>query len=223
MKRKAMAVLALALFLSLPNPGRLAIPSPPAAVEANYGFSELDDSTIMSLLKQGSLVVVRQNDDQSLKNVTAGRLVDAPLEKVWEVIIDFEHYPLFMPQTTAERVLEKEGENRILVEQSIGVKIWRLPSVDVTYQLAQDLTPPGKVRFWHVSGTLEGTYGGWDLVRTGDRTMAFYTLYSNLTALGWGLGGILKAEPDFMTGVNVTTAMMVTKAVKEETERRLKQ
>ena len=38
--------------------------------------------------------------------------------------------------------------------------------------------------------------------------------------LGWGLGGIFKTQPDFMAGVNMTTAMMVVKSVKEVSEDR---
>jgi ribosome-associated toxin RatA of RatAB toxin-antitoxin module len=173
-----------------------------------------------SLFRQGSLLIVRQKPDLTLINITGGQVVNAPLDQVWEVINDFERYPEFMPQTTAEKVLDRPDPNHVLVEQSIGVKIWQLPSVDITYKLMQELTPKSKVRFWHVEGTLAGTYGGWDLVSAGDRTMIFYTLYSNLTALGWGLGGIMKSQPDFMAGVNATTIIMVTKAVKKEAERR---
>jgi len=211
----------LALLL-LPLSGAGEISSPPPEAASDYGFAELDDATMKSLLKQGSMVIVRHREDLSLINVTSAQLLNAPLEVVWATITDFENYPDFMPQTTGEKIIEREGDNRLVVEQEIGVSIWRLPAVEVTYQLAQELTPPNRVRFWHHSGTLEGTYGGWDLVPAGDQTMIFYTLYSNLTALGWGLGSVLKSQPDFMTGVNVTTALMVTKAVKEECEKRTK-
>jgi len=222
MSRRTLIVVLIALGLALPFAGRVEIPAAPPETRPDYGFAELNPSTMKSLLSQGSLIIVRQRPDLTLINVTSGALVNAPLEKCWEVITDFEHYPEFMPQTTAERIVERDGDTRLVVEQTIGVKIWKLPSVDVTYQLVQELTPPNRLRFWHISGTLEGTYGGWDLVSAGDQTMIFYTLYSNLTALGWGLGSAMKAEPDFMTGVNMTTAIMVTKAVKEETERRQK-
>lgn len=52
--------------------------------------------------------------------------------------------------------------------------------------------------------------------------MIFYTLYTNLMALPWPVGAIIKAQPDFMTAVNVTTAMLVVKKVKQEVEKRAK-
>lgn len=219
MKTYKLPAAILILALALPFSARVAIPPPPDEVASEYGFAALDQATMKTLLRQGSMVIVRHKDDMSLKNVTAGKLVNATIEEVWAVITDFERYPEFMPRTETEKILERDG-NRLLVEQTLAVKIWRLPVVDISYKLGQELTPPNKVRFWHIGGTLEGTYGGWDLVPVGSQTMIFYTLYSNLTAMGWGLGGLFKKEPDFMAGVNVTTALMVTKAVKEESERR---
>ena len=195
---------------------------PPPACKADYGLSTLDQATIKSLISQGSLIVVRQRKDLSLINVTAAQVVNASPEVVWATLTDFEAYPRFMPQTTQEKILERQG-NTFRIEQTIEVKVWQLPSVEITYQLINRMEPPNRIRFWHHSGTLEGTYGGWDLVPSGPKqTLIFYTLYSNLTSLGWGLGSIMKSQPDFMAGINVTTAMMVAKAVKEECERRAK-
>ena len=212
-------LLLLGACLALMAPG---FSPPPPACKADYGFSTLDQATIKSLISQGSLIVVRQRKDLSLINVTAAQVVNASPEVVWATLTDFEAYPRFMPQTTQEKILERQG-NTFRIEQTIEVKVWQLPSVEITYQLINQMEPPNRIRFWHHSGTLVGTYGGWDLVPSGPKqTLIFYTLYSNLTSLGWGLGSIMKSQPDFMAGINVTTAMMVAKAVKEECERRAK-
>jgi hypothetical protein len=55
-----------------------------------------------------------------------------------------------------------------------------------------------------------------------NQTLIFYTLYSDLGNLGWGLGSIFKSEPDFLAGVNVTTAILVTRCIQGESERRAK-
>lgn len=220
MKAVKLALVMTLFILAMPLSGKIEIPPPPPETASDYGFGELDEATMKKLLEQGSLIIVRQKEDLSLINVTAGQVVNAPIDLVWAAITDFEHYPEFMPQTSEEKILERQDDDIVVVEQSLAIKIWRLPSVDLTYQLAQKLSPPDRLRFWHLEGPLAGTYGGWDLVPAGDQTMIFYTIYSNLTALGWGLGSIFKAEPDFMGGVNTTTAIMVVKAVKKECERR---
>jgi len=207
----------LGVCLALMAPG---MSSPPPECKADYGFSMLDQATIKALVSQGSLIVVRQRKDMSLINVTAAQVVNVSQEGVWATLIDFESYPRFMPQTAKNQIVGRQG-NSLRIEQTLEVKIWQLPSVEITCQIVNQLEPPNRIRFWHYSGSLPGTYGGWDLVPSGPKqTLIFYTLYSNLTSLGWGLGSIMKSQPDFMAGINVTTAMMVAKAIKEESERR---
>ncbi|MFO8057616.1 MAG: SRPBCC family protein [bacterium] len=209
-------------LLAFPLAGSGEIPPPPEDVQAEYGFSELNEDTLQKLLSQGSLMIVRTRDDMSLINVTSGQVVDVPLDVVWSTLIDYESYEEFIPQTEKQVILEQEG-NRYLLRQDISVQIWRLPGINVSYKLSQHATPKTGIRFYHVEGKLQGTYGGWDLVPVDDKTMIFYTLFSNLTELGWGIGSLMEAQPDFMTGVNMITAMMVTKAVKKECERRHRQ
>jgi len=220
MKRTvALVLIFLAGLSALASEGR----SPPPEVEQNYGFARLDTSSMLALLEQGNLVIVRQDEDLSLINVTSGQIVDAPVEVVWNTITDYDNYPAFMPQTSEAEVLEQIDENKLVMRQVIGVKIWRLPTFDIEYQLVQSMEPPYKVRFWHLTGELEGTYGGWDIVPLGDRTMIFYTLYSNLTALGWGLGKLFESEPDFMIAINTATAIVISRTMKKECERRAAQ
>ena len=215
--------LVLVLLWALGTPrARAELPPPPAEIGFEFGLSSLDETTMKTLVSQGYLIIVRQNPDLSLVNITAGRLVNAPPAVVWKTVTDFENWPKFVEQTKEEKILEKTDENHLLVSQILAIKIWRLPSIDIDSKQVYVLTPPNKVRFWHTEGPLTGSYGGWDLVPVGDQTMIFYTLYSNLYNLGLGLGGVFKSEPDFMAGINVTTAMLVARCIQEEAERRAK-
>ena len=204
----------------------MALPAPagaPAEPGKSLSFAELDAATMERLLQSGSLLLVRQKPDGTLKEVLAGGLVNAPLELTWDTILDFEHYPQFMPNTIAMRVKEKKSPTEYLTEQTVEVIISVL-KVKLTYQHRQTLEPKTRLRFTYYQGDLPGTHGGWDLVPVGDgrQTMIFYTLYSNLMALPWPVGAIIKAQPDFMTAVNVTTGLLVVKAVKQEVEKRAK-
>ena len=195
----------------------------PVEPAKSLSFAELDAPTMERLLQSGSLLLVRQKPDGKLKEVLAGGLVNAPLDLAWQTVGDYDHYAEFMPNTVAARVVERKGEDDIVMEQTIEVIISVL-KVKLTYRLHQVGEPRSRIRFDHVSGDLPGTHGGWDFVPTSDgrQTMIFYTLYSNLMALPWPVGAILKAQPDFMTAVNVTTAMLVVKNIKQEVEKRAK-
>ena len=215
--RAAVPLLALGLICLPP----LADATPADTAGKELSFAELDAATMERLLRSGSLLLVRQNPDGSLKEVLSGGLVSAPVDLVWATLTDFERYPEFMPKTLKMQVLEKRSPKEWITEQTVEVII-SVFKVKLTYQHQQTLEPPNQIRFRHVSGDLSGTFGGWDLVPAGAgrQTMVFYTLYSNLMALPWPVGAILKAEPDFMTAVNVTTGLLVVKAVKEEVEKR---
>jgi len=181
----------------------------------------LDPNQVAALARQGSLLIVKLNPDGSLKEIVAAAVVNAPVDKVWKTIVDFESYPKFMPQTTGMKIIARPAENQVITEQTIQIEIYVL-KVNLTYQHLQKLEPGKKIRFTHLSGDLPGTYGGWDLVEVPgkNQTIIFYSLYSNLTSLSWPIGPIMKAQPDFLTSVNVSTGSMVVKAVKEEAETR---
>ncbi len=184
----------------------------------------IDPAQLARLFEQGNMVLVKTNPDGTLKEVVAGALVNAPLDVVWEVINDYPHYPEFMPQTTAEKIVEKKSATQLITEQTVEIKIW-LIKVHLTYQLLHKLEPKRKIRFTHYAGDLPGTSGGWDLlpVPETNQTIIFYLLYSNLTSLSWPVGSIMKSQPDFFTAVNVSTATLVVKAVKKESEKRAQQ
>jgi ribosome-associated toxin RatA of RatAB toxin-antitoxin module len=219
MKTKQPLIMALISIALLTVSANTELPPPPAEASAEYGFSELDEDTIETLVEQSCLIIVRQRPDMTPTHVTAGRLVDAPIEVVRKTVEDIDRYEEFMPQTEDLSIIEDLGDNKYLIEQVIALKIWRLPSINMTNRMVYQLKSPDIIRFWHADGPMEGTYGGWDLVKLGDQTIIFFTYYADLTALGWGLGSIFKSEPEFMASINVTTAMMVTKGVKEECEK----
>jgi len=192
---------------------------PPPQLTRVDSFVDLDPATMTRLLREGSLIIVRQKPDLSLINVTAAQLVKAPVEVAWAAVADFDTYPRFMPQCAGAKVVAR-ADDRLVLDQTIEIKVWHLPSVSIVNQLAYSLEKPRRMRYWHVGGELPGTYGGWDFVESGGQTMIFYTVYSPLDTIGWGLGGVFKKNPDYMAGINVTTARMVVKAAKEEAERR---
>ncbi len=212
MKRSLVAAIFLSVFLAT-------FPGAGEEVEG-INMKGLDPNQVAALARQGSLVIVKLKPDGSLKEIVAAAVVNAPSDKVWDLIVDFENYPKFMPQTTEMKIISRPSENQAITAQTIQVEIYVL-KVNLTYQYLQKLDPKKKIRFSYLSGDLPGTYGGWDLVEVPgkNQTIVFYSLYSNLTALAWPIGPIMRSQPDFLTSVNVSTGSMVVKSVKEEAER----
>ena len=180
----------------------------------------LEPSQIAQLARQGSLLVIKYDKTGKLKEVVSCAVVNASADQVYNTVIDFPSYPKFVPQTTDMKVIKKISDTQYQTEQTIKVEIWVL-KVSVTYQHIQKLDPGKGIKFNWVSGDLEGTYGRYDVIDLGkNQSLLFYTVYSNLTALPWPIGPIMKAQPDFLTSVNCSVTSMNVKAFKEEAERR---
>ncbi len=104
-------------------------------------------------------------------------LIDAPIDRVFGVITDYERYPEFLPDIKATRVLARES----------GVAVVRFELeliMRVTYTLRLREEPPAAL-----SWTLEDAKmiaennGGWQLEAEGAKTRATYALEVKLRGL----------------------------------------
>ena len=92
---------------------------------ANNGFAnvleqELDESTLKILVKEGGLIHLEEINGE-IKYITLAILIDAPLDKVWKVLTDFENYPEFIPGHKDCKIIKKEN-NEITVESAVEFK-----------------------------------------------------------------------------------------------------
>jgi ribosome-associated toxin RatA of RatAB toxin-antitoxin module len=103
--------------------------------------------------------------------------IDARPDQVYELIVDFASYPNFVPNQSAARVLQRDGDRwRVEFELSVARKL----------RYVLDLTgePSRGVRWSLVSGDMmKAMSGGWELEELpGGRTRATYSLDVELSA-----------------------------------------
>ncbi|MFH1018116.1 MAG: SRPBCC family protein [Pseudomonadota bacterium] len=110
---------------------------------------------------------------------TVKGVIEAPLEKVWLVVTDYEHYGEFMPNTKENVVLTRTSQE--IVYRSLLHMPFPLPNV--AYETSVSIpTDHGTISFKMVPGTGKGVKdfdGGWVLsVFEGDanRTLAEYNV-----------------------------------------------
>ncbi len=104
-------------------------------------------------------------------------LIDAPVEKVFAIITDYERYPEFLPDMKEVTVLDRnDGVAKVRFELELIMR--------VSYTLRLVESPP-----FGLSWTLEEAkmmvenVGGWTLAREGERTRATYALEVKLRGL----------------------------------------
>ncbi|MCK4653268.1 MAG: SRPBCC family protein [Candidatus Cloacimonetes bacterium] len=87
---------------------------------ANILEQELDESTLKILLTKGELILLEEENGE-LKYITMAILIDTPLDKVWQVLTDFEKYPDFIPGHKDCKIIKKDN-NEITVESAVEFK-----------------------------------------------------------------------------------------------------
>jgi len=182
--------------------------------------SRIDMKTVSRLMDKGQLVIIDEKPDGTLELVTAGIIIDAPIDKVWETIKDFEKYPEFMPSTAATKVL-KEGKEGTDVRYKIAFKFSVL-KWEVEYVLRHTFVDKKELTWTLVNSKndkIKTTFGKWQLFPGSKKTtLAFYSAYSDIKSISWVIKTALEAEPSMEMAINSSSCVMVLKALKNWVE-----
>jgi ribosome-associated toxin RatA of RatAB toxin-antitoxin module len=102
--------------------------------------------------------------------VTKQVLIEAPLERFYDLVVDYERYPEFVPGIKACRVKNGGPEKHVEYELDLGVKRLR-------YVLRMEEARPRRVAWSLVSGDLmKVSNGSWELADEHGRTRAHYSV-----------------------------------------------
>jgi len=121
-------------------------------------------------LSQGDVVVSRSH-----RNVQAAILLDAPAERIWDVMVDCEGAPGFVPGLRECKVVER-GDGWEVLQHRVRISSL-LPQV--TYRFRATYRRPERIDFVRTSGDLKAMEGSWVLVpvEDGRRTVVRYSVY----------------------------------------------
>lgn len=183
----------------------------------------LDPGTLETLTKTGQMVLVEEDSQGAPRRVTAGILINASVGEVWSTLTDYERFSEFMPQTRRTRVRKVQG-NSTEVEHFLKLSLPAVPGLGlgIRYLLRYTHRKPDRIDFERVEGDIREVSGCWELIPsgTGEQTLAFYQVYTDLKSIGRVVDFALKQEPAIELAINVSTAVLVVKAVKKRTENR---
>ncbi|HEX9243066.1 MAG TPA: SRPBCC family protein [Anaeromyxobacter sp.] len=102
--------------------------------------------------------------------VTKQVLVDVPLERFYDVVVDYERYPEFVPGMRRCRVRMGGGEKHVEYELDLGIR-------KIKYVLRHEEQRPRRVSWSLVSGDmLKRSNGSWDLADEKGKTRAVYSV-----------------------------------------------
>jgi len=102
--------------------------------------------------------------------VTKKVLIDAPLERFYDIVVDYERYPEFVPGIRRCRVRDGKAEKLVEYELDLGIR-------RIKYVLRHEEQRPRRVAWSLVSGDMmKVSNGSWELSAVEDRTQAIYSV-----------------------------------------------
>jgi ribosome-associated toxin RatA of RatAB toxin-antitoxin module len=189
--------------MRLPLLALLSLLAAPAAAEGT-------DANAM--LARGPLVLVERNPQGKFHRCTAVALINAPPDKVWEVVTDVGNLKNFVPKVLKSEVVRHEG-NEIDLKLEIDT-----PGVNTRYTMRHTLHPETRtIDITWLEGDLKGSAWSFRLdPAEGGKTLLTYGGASkNFSSV------LERLEDDQQTisiGVNVGAALTTVTAIKKRCE-----
>ncbi len=138
--------------------------------------------------------------------VTKDVLVEAPIERFYDIVVDYERYPEFVPGIRSCRVTRAGGEIRVEYELDVGVR-------RIRYVLKHEEERPRRVRWSLVSGDmLKVSNGSWDLSPEQERTRATYSVDIQIARPPLVPQSIVNRVSDELTRVQLPKTLAAFKA-----------
>jgi len=134
------------------------------------GFS----STQMDRLARGQVVVREEIDKRGFKRITAAVLIQAPVEPIWNAVVDCDRAPEFVPGLKGCKVLERHANTEI-IEHHVKIS-WLIPEVRYVFLARYDHLK--RIDFHRVRGDLRSVVGSWVLQAVNpQRTFVVYSVH----------------------------------------------
>jgi ribosome-associated toxin RatA of RatAB toxin-antitoxin module len=135
----------------------------------------LGQAELARLTKGEVIVRENQSSDRGGRTVQAAILIDSPVQRVWNVIIDCEHAPKFMPDLKSCKFLQRT-EDTAIIEQEVRVSRL-LPKT--TYIYRSTYQKFRRIDFKRIGGDLKDLEGSWvfESAGGGQQTIVVYSVF----------------------------------------------
>jgi ribosome-associated toxin RatA of RatAB toxin-antitoxin module len=167
---------------------------------------------LMPMLQRGPMATVEQTKDGKFQQATAVVLVNAPVEKVWGVVVDQDKFKDFMPKILMSQVSNaspKGFDVHMMIE---------VPGPDTDYVIHFDRDDAKHVLkgSWK-KGDLKDSKWEWRVEPTADGKSLVFNggTVKNFSSI---LTSIEDDQQTMTVGVNVTSVLAATKSIKARIE-----
>lgn len=154
-------------------------------------------ASLSALLAKGEVSLLETYPDGRLKQVTAIAHLDAPVEAVWAVLVDFPAYELWMPKVKSVNV-QSSSATEANVEWNVAVVG---PDIKFVQHLVMD-SAAHTIVGTHAGGAMPGSRWNWALSADGEGTLVERTVRVNVVDSSWFIKQIEDEQHTLDYGIN---------------------
>jgi ribosome-associated toxin RatA of RatAB toxin-antitoxin module len=185
------------------------------AVELKPVRGTFDPQVLDPLLARGPVALIESFPDGRLRLADLLSYVYAPQAAMFRSVSTPTDFSRFVPGVDKSNVLSDNGREA-LYELEIHVPV--LPNINYKTRMVRE-PEAERVRQHCVAGDARGSVYGWDLISMGPKqTLAIYQLNGQLRKQSWFLRQMIKSEPFYEHGLNVSVALATMMAMRGHAE-----
>jgi len=138
--------------------------------------------------------------------VTKQIVIEAPIERFYDIVVDYARYPEFVPGIRACRIRAGKGDKQVEYELDLGIR-------RIKYVLRHEEQRPRKVSWSLVSGDMmKVSNGSWELSDDKGRTRALYSVEIQIARLPLVPQALVDRVSDELTRVQLPKTLEAFKA-----------
>jgi len=165
------------------------------------------------MLDKGPLITINRDAHDKFESITSYALVNAPLQYVWDTVLNIDDYARYMPRMVRSQIINKNEAN---TEMIVAFEVDTFMS-NTKYQLKYMIDETRHtIDMYHHAGALHGSRWHWDFQPQGGNTVIICTGASkNLSAL---IKAVDDSTQTLTIGVNITSMLANIRYIKERSE-----
>ena len=177
--------------------------------------SKVDAVSLAPLLARGELALL-QAPSGGVEQVVVFGILDGPPERVFDVLMDVEHYPEFL-KTVAETKVVRRGKEMLVYTWKLDV-----PLLSFAGTRMQRGRSPSLVEVRSPDGNFRGSAERWELlpIDGGKRTVAAFYRTLDVSTGGLVIEALAKLEPSFGQALAVATTYVHLKGMQDRVANR---
>jgi len=165
------------------------------------------------MLDKGPLITINRDSNDEFESITTYALINAPVQYVWDAVLNIEDYARYMPRMVRSEVVKRNTDNTEIIAAFEVLTFMNNTNYTLRYRIDDTNRT---IVIDHHSGALKGSRWHWKFQAQGEDTIIICTGGSK------NLSVFIKAIDDstqtLTIGINISSMLANISYIKERSE-----